>query len=60
MKLYSWYAHSWYFLPDWEWAWLHELEIGFDLRQWFVGAWFIRNHFGLHLGPIHFSYRMGL
>jgi hypothetical protein len=57
MKLYSWYAHSWYFFPG---PWMHELEIGFDLRRWMLGFSFAGKLYWLQLGPIEISYRAGL
>ena len=58
MKLWSWYAHAWYFSPDV--VWCDEIELSFDLRQWLVGVSFAGRYYWLQLGPIHLSYRAGL
>lgn len=44
MKLWSWYAHSWY--PGNRW------EIGFDLRRWAIGASQRQRETTLFLGPL--------
>lgn len=59
MKLWSWYAHSWYFAPAWL-PWMHQLEIGFDLRRWMLGVSFAGRLYWLQLGPINIEYRSGL
>lgn len=56
MNPWSWYAHSWYFFP----AWMHELEIGFDLRRWMLGIAFAGRLYWLQIGPFHIEYRTGL
>lgn len=48
MKLWAWYAHSWYF----DTRWLRTLEVGFDLRCWALGFYHRTGETGFYVGPI--------
>lgn len=58
MKFWSWYAHAWYFNP--EWRMYDEIETGFDLRRWLFGISFGGKLYTVEIGPVFFSYRSGL